>query len=458
MNTWQTYLEANDQNFIQEYLEFLRIPSIMSEPERAGDVQLAAEWVADKLKAIGLENVAIMKSEAMLHSVVYADWLHAEGQPTVLVYAHYDVQPVNPDLWDSPPFEPRLEDELVYARGAADCKGALLLPVYAVEALLATDKALPVNVKFLFEGQEEIGSPGLKEMVIENQEKFACDFAYNADAMQYSDTEPQIWLSTRGACALDIQVEGPQQNQHSGDWGGAIQNPVHALSRIIASLHTEDGAVNVAGFYDEVVFTAEMRAQMAAIPYDAAGEKARIGIKEYFGEAGYTTLERRWVRPTLEITGMWGGYTQVEGFAAIVPNEARAKILCRLVHDQDHEEVAAQIKAHVESHSPPGVTVTTNILPVGGKAFNISADHPAVRPAVAVLEEIYGQPPYFTRIGGGVGILNLVRDYLGTSMVSFGFQRGDENFHGPNEFMRLSDFRKGQVAYAKLFAQISTSQ
>ncbi|MEZ4631758.1 MAG: dipeptidase [Deinococcales bacterium] len=335
---WQDYLNEHKARFEVELLDFLRIPSISSLPEHAPDVMRAGQWVADRLVKAGLENVKLMPTDG--HPVVYADWLHAAGKPTILIYGHFDVQPVDPlHLWHSPPFEPVIKDGKVYARGASDDKGNMLVPVLVLESMLKTSGQLPVNIKIFFEGQEEIGSPQLPDFIAEHKEMLACDVAISADSGQYSETEGMLLMGLKGLCALQIDLKGANSDLHSGIYGGAVQNPLHALSHILASMRGDDGRILVEGFYDDVKdLSAEERSDIAKVPFDEANYKAALNVKELFGEDGYSTLERAWARPTLEVNGIWGGF-QGAGGKTVLPNEAHAKITCRLVANQDPQKI-----------------------------------------------------------------------------------------------------------------------
>ena len=454
MRSWEDYLDEHQERFVQELGEFVSIASISSMPEHADETKRAAEWLIDKLRAIGLENVALKPTDG--HPVVYADWLHAEGQPTVLIYGHYDVQPPGPaDEWTSPAFEPRIADGLMYGRGASDNKGGMYLTIVALEALLATSGRLPVNVKLIYEGEEEMGSPNTLSFLLAEQELLACDIALNADAYQHSEREPAIWLGLRGGCALEVHVQAANRDLHSGVWGGIVENPVHALSAIIAGLHDSDGRVDVPGFYDDVVEPdTRQRQQIAAVPFDEDLAKEDLGIDDFAGgEEGYNPRERGWIRPTLEVVGMAGGFTARQGIAAIVPAEAYAKILCRLVSGQDPHEMADLVQARIEALAPPGVTVTVTQLPVMVPAVEIPEDHPVNQLAAEVLEDLYDREPYRIRTGGGVPVVSFFDEHYGMTMIPFGFMLEDERFHAPDEFFRLSSFRRGQSAYARLLRQ-----
>jgi acetylornithine deacetylase/succinyl-diaminopimelate desuccinylase-like protein len=453
MTTWQTYLEQNKGRFLDELLDFLRIPSISALPEHAGDVYRAAEWVVNRMTEAGIEGVRIMPTGG--HPVVYGEWLHAPGKPTVMIYGHFDVQPVDPlHLWDSPPFEPVIKDERVYARGSNDDKGNMLLPILAVEALLQTEGKLPLNLKFFFEGQEEIGSPTLPNFIIANQEVFQCDMVISSDGGQHSEDQPALLVGLRGLAAIQIDVRGPAYDLHSGMYGGAVQNPIHALVHLINSMRGPDGKILVEGFYDRVrPLTEAERQQIAAVPFDEAEFFQRIGVAEGFGEPGYTPRERTWARPTLELNGLWGGF-EGAGTKTVLPSEAHAKITCRLVADQDPVEIGELIAAHIEQHTPPGVTVTVSKEPNAALPYLMPADHPGNVAARDVLVEMYGKEPYYGRSGGSIPVCTLFLNTLGVYTVNFAFALNDEKQHSPNEFFRLRSFEKGQGAYCKLLYRL----
>ncbi len=453
MPAYQSYLDAHQERFLTELLDFLRIPSISALPERTEDVARAGQWVADRLTAAGVDNVETLPTGG--HPVVYGDWLHAPGKPTILIYGHFDVQPVDPvELWTHPPFEPTVVGDRVYARGASDNKGNMLAAILAVEALLQGEGAAPVNLKFCLEGQEEIGSPQIPAFMPQHRERFACDLAVSADGGQFSETEPLLLRALRGICGVQIDVSGAYTDLHSGLHGGRIQNPIHALSQILASLRRADGTVAVEGFYDDVVeLSAEERAAIARAPFDRDEYLQKLGVEEEFGEPGYTTQERGWIRPTLEMNGIWGGF-QAEGIKTVLPNAAHAKITCRLVADQDPERIIALLQEHIAQHAPPGVTVNVTPLSIHGKPYSIPADHWGALAAAEVLTEFYGREPYQTRSGGSIPITGVFQEQLGATTISFGFGIDDENYHAPDEFYRLASFRKGQRAYCRLLERL----
>jgi acetylornithine deacetylase/succinyl-diaminopimelate desuccinylase-like protein len=453
MASWSTYLTDKKTDFFNDYLDLLRIPSISALPEHAADVQRAGEWVARRLQQAGVENVAVMPTGG--HPVVYGDWLHAPGKPTILLYGHFDVQPVDPlELWTSPPFEPTIRNGRVYARGSSDMKGNLIDTIAGVEALLATTGRLPVNVKFFLEGQEEIGSPQLPEFLAAHADKFRSDLAVSADGGQFSETEGEIGIANRGLAGLQLDVRGASTDLHSGLYGGTVQNAIHALIQLIASMRGPDGRILVEGFYDDVLpLSPEDRARIAAIPFDEQAYKNLIGVHELFGEPGYSPLERVWARPTLEVNGMWGGF-QGAGSKTVLPNEAHAKITCRLVANQDPDKIIGLLTAHVAQHTPPGVTV--NVTPGAGRArpYLLPAEHPANQAVRDVIRELYGKEPYYVRSGGTIPVTELFQSILGIATIGFGFGLDDEGFHAPNEFMRLANFERGQEGYCLLLNRL----
>ena len=454
MASWKSYLEENQDRYLEELLAFLRIPSVSSLKEHKEDVQKAADWVAARMRAAGIENVQILPTGG--HPVVYGDWLHAADKPTVLIYGHFDTQPVDPlDLWSQPPFEPVVKEDRVYARGASDDKGNMLVPILAVEAMLNSVGRLPVNVKCFFEGQEEIGSPQLPEFISANRERLACDLVFSADGGQWDENQPALMIGLRGLCNLQIDVRAAKSDTHSGTFGGTIMNPIHALVQLLDSMHTRDGKVAVDGFYDAVrTLTETEKAQITDIPYDESAFRAELGVEQLFGEPGYSTYERAWIRPTLEVNGIWGGF-QGEGVKTVLPGTAHAKISCRLVPDQNPATILKLIGAHIDNHLPPGVKVTVVPNSSTAEPYLIPYDHPGNQAAVEVHKELYGKQAYYARMGGSIPVCGLFLKELGAYTVNFAFGLKDENIHGPDEFLRLKSFERGQLAYGMLLEQLS---
>lgn len=453
MAKYDQYFEEHRERHLEELKDFLRIPSVSALPAHKDDVRKAAEWAADNLRASGVPRVEILETDG--HPSVYGEWIVDEAKPTYLIYGHVDVQPVDPEhLWESPPFEPTVRDDRLYARGAADDKGNAFVPVKAIEALAALDGKPPVNIKFLIEGEEEVGSPNLPPLLEREAGRLQCDAVLCADGGFYRVQQPDITVGSRGICAMQIDVQGATSDLHSGSYGGAVQNPLHALAAIVASLRDKDGKVLVDGFYDGVrELTADEKANIAATPFDEAEFLAGIGVSETFGEPGYSTLERLWARPTLELNGMWGGF-QGDGTKTVLPNEAHAKITCRLVPTQDPEQVLDAIEAHVLAHAPDGVTVTVDKFAGSARAYLMEADHPVLDVAAEVLEDVYGEKPVFTRTGGTLPVAAMVEDILETDFVFFTFGDPDNQVHAPNEFFRLASFDKGVRAYVKLLNEL----
>jgi acetylornithine deacetylase/succinyl-diaminopimelate desuccinylase-like protein len=442
MNTsFASYLESKRDEHLRTLQAFLRFPSISTQPEHAGDVRACAEFLADQMRAIGLDRVEVMPTPG--HPVVYGERLRAPGKPTVLIYGHYDVQPVDPlELWHTPPFEPTIRDGRLYARGASDDKGQVFMHLKALEALLQTEGELPMNVKLLIEGEEEIGSRHLDAFVAEHQEMLKADVIVISDTTMLGPDQPSVCYGLRGLAALQIDVKGANGDLHSGLYGGAVQNPIHALVHILDSMRDENGRVTVEGFYDGVVEpTDEERRAIAELGFDEQAMAREIGVPALYGEQGYSTLERLWVRPTLEVNGIYGGY-QGAGTKTVIPSEAHAKVTCRLVPNQDPERVLDAIEAHVQRHAPAGVTATVQRFD-RGRAYVTPFHNPAIQLAARAYEQAYGRPAAFTRMGGSIGVVDTFARLLGSPIVLMGFASSDENFHAPNEFFRLANFDRG---------------
>jgi len=455
MDRWKDYLEDNGSDYLDELCDFLRIPSISSLPEHADDVRRAADWVADRLKVAGIEAVQVLPTDG--HPVVYGQWLHAPGGPTILIYGHFDTQPVDPiDLWSHPPFEPVIKDNRIYARGASDDKGNMLAPILAVEAMLKSRGKLPVNVKFFFEGQEEIGSPDLPDFISSQRELLACDLILSADGGQWEKDQPALVIGRRGLCALQIDLKSAAGDVHSGTYGGTFLNPIHALARLIDSMRSSDGQILVDGFYDDVVELSDAaRDQIAQVPYDEKEYMRKLGLKQLCGEPGYSTYERAWIRPTLDVNGIWGGF-QGEGIKTVIPSEAHAKITCRLVPDQKPDKIVELISAHIEKHIPAGTTAAVNKLAGTADPYVIPFDHPGNQAAHATLKELYGKEPYITRMGGTIPVSGIFLQFLKAHMVNFAFGLNDENIHAPDEFYRIGSFKRSLEAYGMMLERLGS--
>jgi acetylornithine deacetylase/succinyl-diaminopimelate desuccinylase-like protein len=443
------YLDAHQDAILDELKAFAAIPSVSTDPAHAADIAAAAEWVADAIAAAGPFETRMISTGG--NPVVYAEWMGAPGKPTVLVYGHYDVQPPDPlEKWESPPFVPAVRDGRLYARGVSDDKGPMLIPIKVAEAFFAACGNLPVNVKLMFEGEEEIGSPSLDGFIQQNKTLLAADFVLSADGAMWRINEPSLTVASRGLAALELTLTGASKDLHSGRHGGAVANPLHAMAQLISTLHGADGRVSVAGFYDAVCeLTAVERADIAALPFDDRTYLAQIGAPATFGETGYTTLERQWTRPTLEVNGMWGGY-EGPGQKTVIPTEARAKITCRLVPNQDPGDIVALVERHLRAHVPAGTRLTISPGDHGARPYSIAADHFALRAAEAALQTVYGVQPLIVRMGGTVPISELFKRHMGLDTVFFSFSTADEDYHAPNEFFRLHRLREGLQAWAHM--------
>lgn len=448
---YKAYFAEHRETHLNELKEWLSIPSISAISEHKGDVTKAANWLADKLVEAGLEHVEVHPTEG--HPIVTADYLHAEGKPTVLVYGHYDVQPVDPlHLWDSPPFEPAIRNDKLYARGATDDKGQLFLHVKAVEAILKQEKELPVNIKFCIEGEEEVSSPNLPLFLEQNKDKLAADAILISDTSLLSPGKPAISTGLRGLCSMELTIETANTDLHSGSFGGGVPNALHAMVTLLASLHDENGRVSVHGFYDGVQeLSPEMREEFAKQQFDEEQLKKDLNLDALFGEEGFSFVERVGARPTLELNGVYGGF-QGEGSKTVIPKEAHAKITCRLVADQDPQAVLNAIEAHLNAHTPVGAKLTFEPKEKAF-AFNIDPSHPMLQKAADAFENVYGTRALFTKDGGSIPIVEKLSSTLDAPAVMMGFGLPDENLHAPNEHFNLENFDLGLltiVDYLKL--------
>jgi len=443
-------LVANHDRILAELIEFASIPSVSTDPAHTADITAASQWVAGTLAAAGPFTVRTIATPG--NPVVYGEWLGAPGKPTVLVYGHYDVQPEDPvDKWHSPPFTPTVRDGRLYARGVSDDKGPMLIPIKVAEAFFAAAGALPVNVKCMFEGEEEIGSPSLDAFIRDHQQLLAADVVLSADGAMWRIDEPSLTVASRGLAGLEVTLTAASKDLHSGRHGGSVANPLHAMAQLIASLHAPDGRVAVAGFYDEVVeLTPAERADIAALPFSEAAYLQQVGAPAAFGEPGYSTLERQWTRPTLEVNGMWGGYTGPGG-KTVIPSEAHAKITCRLVSDQNPEEIVALVARHLEGHVPPGTRLAIAYSEHGARPAHIGAGHFALQAAGGALRAVYGVKPLVVRMGGTVPISELFQRHMGLDTVFFSFSTADEDYHAPNEFFRVHRLHEGLEAWARVW-------
>lgn len=447
------YAASRQEESLNELKEFLRIPSVSTLPEHRPDMQRAAEWLAQRMQQAGLTSVLVMPTDG--HPVVYGEHRQAgAGKPTILVYGHYDVQPVDPlDLWLSDPFDPQVRGEDLFARGASDMKGQVMASLIAAEAWLETTD-LPLNVKFLIEGEEEIGSPNLVRFLEANRELLACDLCVNCDANILTPDIPAISYSLRGLAYFELRLQGPAGDLHSGTYGGAVANPANVLCELIAGMHDEEGRVTLPGFYDTVrPLTPDERADLARLPQDEAWWKQTSGAPALSGETGYTSTERATARPTLDVNGLLSGFTGA-GSKTVLPSKAMAKISMRLVPDQRPEQIAKSLRAYLEQHVPP--TVTWELLDMAGAIPSIlERESDGVSAAMRSLEATWGREPLFSRQGGTVPVVGMIQESLGVKSLMLGFGLPDDNLHAPNEKFHVPNYHRGIQAYIRFLSEFA---
>ncbi len=453
-----TYIEDNKQRFLDELVEFLKIPSVSADPKFDADMQKAASWVMSKLADAGMDKAEICETAG--HPVVYAEKIVDESLPTILVYGHYDVQPADPyELWDSPPFDPVIKktkihpDGAIFARGACDDKGQIYMHVKAIEMMIAQN-ALTCNVKVMFEGEEEVGSENLETFIKENKERLKADIILISDTSIIANDIPSVETGLRGLSYMEVEVTGPNRDLHSGVYGGAVANPANVLAKMIASLHDEYGKVTVKGFYDKVIdLSVEEREALESAPFDEEEYKKDLDIAEVSGESGYTTRERAAIRPTLDVNGMWSGYIG-EGSKTVLPSKANAKISMRLVPDQDWKEISDLFDAHFKAIAPPSVKVKVS-RHHGGQPYVTPTDSIGYKAAFNAMEEAFGQTPVPTRGGGSIPIVALFEEVLGLKSILFGFGLDSDALHSPNENYGLFNFYKGIEAIPLFYKHYS---
>jgi acetylornithine deacetylase/succinyl-diaminopimelate desuccinylase-like protein len=446
------YVQANRSRLLDELKSFLRIPSISTLPEHRGDVRAAAAFVADSLRTAGLENVEII--ETARHPLIYADWLHAPGKPTVLCYGHYDVQPPDPlELWKSPPFEPAERDGNLYARGAADDKGQMYMHIKAVEALRAVNNKLPVNIKFIIEGEEEIGGESIAKYVEHNAGKLNADVALVSDTALYAEGIPTLCIGLRGLVYTEIGATGPARDLHSGLYGGAAPNAVFGLVELLAKLKDENGHINIPGIYDDVRPPAAAEKQSwDNLPFNESEFLAKeVGSSALTGEPGFSVLERVWARPTLEVHGIAGGFTAA-GAKTVIPSKATAKVSMRLVPDQDPDRIVAAYKDFIARNTPKGIQTEVRVLSAG-PAVMVNPDHPAIRVAARAFSDVLGRPTVFIRSGGSIPIVGDFARHAGIPTILMGFGLPDDGLHSPNEKYKIENYFTGIMTIAHFFEQ-----
>ena len=446
------FVEKHQDRLLEELKQFLRIPSISAQPAHAGDVQHAAEFVAASLHSAGLENVEIILTTG--HPLVYADWLHAPGKPTVLCYGHYDVQPPDPlEEWISPPFEPTVRNGNLYARGSADDKGQVYSQIKAVEALRAVNGTLPVNLKFLIEGEEETGGESIAKYVAEQPGKLKADVALVCDTELYAEGIPTLCIGLRGLIYTEIEARGPSRDLHSGMYGGAAPNAIFGLVELLSKMKDSSGHVQIPGMYDDVrPPTPEEQHSWSSLPFDEREFlENEVGSACLTGEPGYSVLERTWARPTLEVHGIAGGYT-APGAKTVIPARATAKVSMRMVPDQDPEKIVAAFKQFVKDHTPQGIETQVRILSAG-PAIMVNPDHPAIRVAAKAFADILGRETVFIRSGGSIPIVGDFAKHLGIPSILMGFGLPDDGLHSPNEKYKISNYYAGIMTIAHFLEQ-----
>ena len=446
------YLNAHQERFTQELTDFLRIPSVSTSSEHKEDVRRAASFVVEKLQAAGLETELI---ETPRHPVVYGSYHVGNDAPTVLIYGHYDVQPPEPlELWNSPPFEPKIEEGVIYARGATDDKGQVYAHIKGVEALLKTEDALKVNVKFLVEGEEEIGSPSLDKVLEAHRDRFAADVVIISDGSMIAPDTPTITYGLKGLAYVEVNLRGAAMDLHSGAFGGGVPNPINGLAKVIAQLHDEAGRVAVPGFYDDVAdITDEEREAFAKVPFDEERFAQEIGVSATPGEAGYTLLERLWARPTLDVNGIAGGF-QGEGAKTVITDTVMAKISCRLVPNQDPADITKKLGDYLQKLAPEGLEVRVTDLHGGYPALT-PLDSPALQAASRALKEVYEKDPIYARTGGTIPVVSTFQQLLGAEVVLVGFGLENDRMHSPNEKFDIVNYYKGIETSAALLQAFS---
>lgn len=451
---WKEDLQATEQEHIGEMLDLIRIPSVSTSPENKQDMQAAAEYVAARMQRAGVPDIRIAQSKG--HPSVLGRWHVSDDQPTILIYGHYDVQPAEPlELWETPPFEPTVDGDIVYGRGSSDMKGNLLSAIQGVEASAkANGGQPPVNVSFIFEGEEEIGSPNMVQIVRENGDMLKADAVISADGGQYSHDTPSQNVALKGLAGLQVNVTTANTDMHSGGFGAYMPNAVQSLVQLAASFHNEDGHVMVEGFYDRVKELTEAdKAEMAELPIDVERQMENMAVKGLFGESAYTPRERNWGRPTLDFNGIWGGF-QGDGVKTVTPAKAHLKITCRLVPDQDPNDIRELIVKHCEKHLPAYASFDVILADGSARPYAVDRSHPVYQAVSDTLIELYGKEPVIVRSGGTVPATGIFQDELGLETVTLGWSQDGSKAHAPNEWYSIPDFLRGREGYALLLDKL----
>ncbi len=447
------YIDQHRARFVEELATWVRIPAISSDPAHDADMVKNAQHLMSELEKLGATKTEMWETKG--HPAVFAEWMQAPGKPTLLVYGHHDVQPVDPlGEWVTPPFEPAVREGRMWGRGVVDDKGQVYIHVKAIEAFLKTAGKLPINLKFIVEGEEEIGSENLDEILRVKAKELESDFVCVSDTAMYGRGIPSLCVGLRGLMYLEIKVEGSRADLHSGSFGGGVANPINVLARMIAKLHDDSGKITVPGFYDKVVeLTAAERKEIASLPFEEKEWLELSGSPATVGEKGFSTLERIWARPTLDCNGIWGGF-QGEGAKTIIPARASAKISCRLVPHQEPEEIEQKVGAYLKKIAPPGVKVTVQYLH-GGRPYLAPTDHPVFEVAKRAFSKAFGKPTVFMREGGSIPFVRTIADRTGKPCLLMGFGQPDENAHAPNEWIDLENFHLGIKSAAYLYDELA---
>jgi acetylornithine deacetylase/succinyl-diaminopimelate desuccinylase-like protein len=446
------FINVNRDRYLEELKQYLAIPSISALPQHAADVRRGAEWTKTEMARIGLQNTRLEETPG--HPIVYGEWVGAQGAPTILFYGHYDVQPVDPiNLWTSPPFEATIRDGEIYARGSADDKGQVFMHFKAVEAHLKQHGSLPVNMKFLIEGEEEVGSANLDNFINAHKELLKADVVVISDSPMFERDVPSICYGLRGLTYFQIDLRGTKSDLHSGSFGGAVANPAMVLAQVLAQMKDKSGRVKIPNFYDDVVaLTDDERQEFARLPFVERKYRQDLGAPKLFGEAGYTTLERVWARPTFEVNGLLSGFTG-EGAKTVIPATSMAKVSMRLVPNQDPRKIGDLFESYVKKIAPRTVELTVTRMH-GGKPWMTAFDNPYVQAAGRAIEQGFGKRPVFNREGGSIPVVATFQEELGLPCVLFGVGLPDENAHAPDERLDLGNFHNGIIASAYLYKEI----
>jgi acetylornithine deacetylase/succinyl-diaminopimelate desuccinylase-like protein len=453
MNNVVDFINTNRDRYLDELKSYLAIPSISALPEHSGDVRRCAEWTADEMRRIGLQNVKLIETPG--HPVVYGDWLGAPGAPTMLFYGHYDVQPVDPiELWTSPPFEATVRDGEIYARGSADDKGQIFMHFKAIEAHMKQNGRLPVNMKIILEGEEEVGSKNLDPFVRSHRDDLKADVVVISDSPMFDRGVPSICYGLRGLVYFQIDLRGTKSDLHSGSFGGAVANPAFVIAQVLSQMKDKSGRVKIAGFYDDVrPLREEERAEFRKLPFNETRWRKDLGAPKLHGETGYTTLERIWGRPTFEVNGLLSGFTG-EGSKTVIAAVAMAKVSMRLVPDQDPDKIAQLFEDYVRKVTPKTVELKVTRMH-GGKPWMTEFDNPFVQAAGRAIEKGFGKQPVFNREGGSIPVVSTFQEVLGVPSVLFGVGLPDENAHAPDEKLDVNNFHNGIIASAYLYQELS---